>query len=63
MLVRAEKRFRTTCGVSEIIAKIYIFALPLHVSAGISAENAYRDRKPHIFAIISETLQVVLKRF
>ena len=45
MLVRAEKRFRTTCGVSEIIAKIWIFALPLHFSAGIPAENAYREGK------------------
>ena len=53
----ALKLFRTTCGVSEIIAKIWIFALPLHVSAGIPAENA------HIFAIVSETPQMVLKRF
>ena len=63
MLVQAEKRFRITCDVSEMIAKISNFALPLHVSAGIPAENAYRDRKTHIFAIISETQQVVLKCF
>ena len=41
--------FRTTCGVSEIIAKIWIFALPLYVSAGIPAENAYREGKYPIF--------------
>ena len=28
MLVRPPKRFRATCGVSEILVKILIFALP-----------------------------------
>ena len=32
-------------------------------SAGIPAENAHREAKTHIFVIISETPQVVLKRF
>ena len=35
----------------------------MHVSAGIPAESAYIDQNTHIFAIISETPQVVLKRF
>ena len=28
MLVRPPKRFRATCGISEILVKILIFALP-----------------------------------
>ena len=59
----ALKSFRTTCGVPEMITKNGIFALPLHVSAGIAAETCNGRAKIDIFAIISETLQVVLKRF
>ena len=53
MLVRPQKRFRTTCGVSEIIAKIWIFALQLHVSARIAAETCSGRAKIQILAIIS----------
>ena len=45
MSIRPEKPFRTTWGVPEIIAKNWIFALLPHVSAGIPAENAYREGK------------------
>ena len=53
----------STCGISEIIAKIWIIALLLHVSAGIPAETCSGRAKLQIFAIISGTPQVVLKRF
>ena len=39
------------------------FALPLLVSAGIPAKTCKGSAKIQIFAIISETPQVVLKRF
>ena len=52
MLFRPSKRFGTTCGVPEMIAKIWI-----------PAETCSGRAKIQIIAIISETLQVVLKRF
>ena len=63
MLVRPQKRFRTTCGVSEIITKNWIFALLLHVSEGIPAETCKSRANIQFFVIISETPQVVSKRF
>ena len=49
--------------MSEIITKIWIFALPLHVSAGIPAETCSGSAKIQFYANISETLQVILKLF
>ena len=46
MLVRPQKRFRTTCSISEIITKNWIFALPLHVSAGIATERCKESKYP-----------------
>ena len=63
MLVRAEKRFRTTWDISEISEKQWIFALPKYVSVKIPTKTCFGTAKIQFFAIISETPQVVLKRF
>ena len=63
MLVRPWKRFRTICGVSEIIAKNWIFAVPKHVFVGIFTETYFGRAKIHCFSLISDMSQVVLKRF
>ena len=63
MLVQPCKRFRTTCDVSEIIAKTWYFEPSLHVSAGIPEETCIGGSKYHFFAIISGKPQVFLKRF
>ena len=49
--------------VSEIITKNWIFAFPLHVSAGIFEGTCKGRANIQFFAIISEMPQVVLKRF
>ena len=46
MLVRTQKRFRTTCSVSEIIETFSMFALALHVSAVIPAEASLGGQNP-----------------
>ena len=45
MLVRPKKHFRTTCRVPEIIAKIWIFALPVGVFCRNSCRNVQREGK------------------
>ena len=45
MLVRPQKRFRTTCGVFEIVAKIWLFALPRHLSVGFSTVKFWGGQK------------------
>ena len=63
MLVRPWNRFRASCDVPEMMTKNLFFALPKHASAGITAETRSGRANIEIFAIISETLQVVLKCF
>ena len=63
MLVRAEKRFRTTWDISEISEKQWIFALPKYVSVKIPTKTCFGTAKIQFFAIVSEIPQVVLKRF